>query len=193
MENKHTTFSTVETEMAAASRHWWIPLILSVLSIGLGIWLFFTPVEGFAALTLLFAVNFAIIAVGSTVITIRNRHLMPLWGLHLALNLLMLVLAGIMLFNLNLSAGILIYYVAFYTLFVGINSIILAVSTKTEGWGWDLFIGIITVIAAIILMLHPVVAILTVTTLSGIALAVAGISFAVLAYRLYKLQHLPED
>ena len=46
------SFENFEEELTGAIKHWWVFLILGILAIGLGVWLFFTPANGFAALLL---------------------------------------------------------------------------------------------------------------------------------------------
>ena len=54
------SFENFEEELTGAIKHWWVFLILGILAIGLGVWLFFTPANGFAALAIVFAITFLI-------------------------------------------------------------------------------------------------------------------------------------
>lgn len=74
------SFENFEEELTGAIKHWWVFLILGILAIGLGVWLFFTPANGFAALAIVFAITFLISGLASTAVTLINRKSIPAWG-----------------------------------------------------------------------------------------------------------------
>ena len=187
------SFENFEEELTGAIKHWWVFLILGILAIGLGVWLFFTPANGFAALAIVFAITFLISGLASTAVTLINRKSIPAWGWNLVSGILMLVLGIILVANLNLSADVLAFYVAFAVMFGGFNAIGYAFTTKSlgdNGWGWNLALGILVVILSIVLLLHPVFTALTITIWTGIAFVSLGVSFCMLAYRLSKTNSL---
>ncbi len=169
--------------------HWWVLLILGILSAIVGLWLLIAPVQGFVALSILFAIVFLVNGVGALFVTIRSREGLPYFKLHLVLNILLIILAIVMLINPGFTASVLIYYSAFAFLYNAVNSIVFSVASQLPGWGMDLFFGILMLILAILLMLNPLLALLTLTTLSGIAFLVAGIAFCTMAWRFYRLGH----
>lgn len=181
----------IEEELEQTIKHWWIFLILGVIAIGVGIWLFFTPEQGYAALTIFFALTFLISGLSSIFVTVFNRKSIPAWGWNLASGILMLVLGLILVFNLNLSADVLAFYVAFAVMFGGFNSINYAFTAKSlgdSGWGWNLALGILVIILSITLLFHPMITALTLTIWTGMAFLFMGISFCVLAHRLSKVK-----
>ena len=184
---------TLEEDLEKTIKHWWMFLILGILAIGVGIRLFFTPMQGYAALTVFFALTFLISGLASIFVTIFNRKAIPAWGWNLVSGILMLVLGVILVANLNLSADVLAFYVAFAVMFGGFNTIGYAFTTKSlgdNGWGWNLALGILVVILSIVLLLHPVFTALTITIWTGIAFVSLGVSFCMLAYRLSKTNSL---
>ena len=60
---------TLEEDLEKTIKHWWMFLILGILAIGVGIWLFFTPMQGYAALTVFFALTFLISGLASIFVT----------------------------------------------------------------------------------------------------------------------------
>ena len=170
------SFENFEEELTGAIKHWWVFLILGILAIGLGVWLFFTPANGFAALAIVFAITFLISGLASTAVTLINRKSIPAWGWNL-------------IANMGITADVLVFYVAFAILFGGFNTIGFAFTAKSKGdkaWGWTLALGIVVVILSIVLLFHPVFAAFTIVIWAGIAFLSMGISFCTLAYRLSK-------
>lgn len=187
-ENKKT-FENLGEELTGVIKHWWVFLILGILAIGMGIWLFFTPVGGFAALSIVFAVTFLVSGMASCAVTLINRNAIPAWGWNLVSGILMLVLGIIMIANMNITADVLVFYVAFAIMFGGFNTIGFSFTAKAKGdkgWGWNLALGILVVILATVLLFHPVFAAFTIVIWAGIAFLSMGISFCTLAYRLSK-------
>lgn len=183
------SFENFEEEPTGAIKHWWVFLILGILAIGLGVWLFFTPANGFAALAIVFAITFLISGLASTAVTLINRKSIPAWGWNLVSGILMLILGIIMIANMGITADVLVFYVAFAILFGGFNTIGFAFTAKSKGdkaWGWTLALGIVVVILSIVLLFHPVFAAFTIVIWAGIAFLSMGISFCTLAYRLSK-------
>lgn len=194
-ENK-VPFEGIEEELPGAIRHWWVFLILGILAIVMGVWLFFTPVGGFAALSIVFAVTFLIAGLSSCAVTLLNRQAIPAWGWNLISGLLMLILGIIMTVHLNITADILVFYVAFAIMFGGLNTVGFSFTAKSrgdKGWGWTLALGVLVVILAITLMLHPVFTALTIVIWAGIAFLSLGIAFCNLAYRLSKTNGRGKD
>ncbi|MDX1314588.1 MAG: DUF308 domain-containing protein, partial [Eudoraea sp.] len=69
-------------------KYWWVGLILGVLFIFLGIWVFKTPIESFVALSVFFALTYLISGVGRIFFSLSNRKEMEGWGWLLAGGLL---------------------------------------------------------------------------------------------------------
>lgn len=187
-ENKGP-FGAIEKELEGSIKHWWVFLILGVLAMGIGIWLFFTPKEGFAALSIVFAIGFLISGLSGCAVAFINRKSIPAWGWNLAMGIIVTVLAIMMLVNMGMTVEVLVFYVAFSIMFNGFNSIGYSFALKSKGdksWGWTLALGILVAIMSMVLMFHPVFAALTIVIWAGIAFVSLGISFCMIAYRLSK-------
>ncbi|MEG0378893.1 MAG: DUF308 domain-containing protein [Eubacterium sp.] len=189
MSEKKGTFGSIENELKGTIKHWWVFLILGVLAMGVGIWLMFTPLNGFAALSILFAITFLVAGISSCAVTLINRKTIAAWGWNLAMGIIMLIFGVIMVTNLAMSAEALVFYLAFAIMFSGFNSIGFSFTAKKSGdhrWGWNLALGILVVISSMVLMFHPVFAAFTLVIWASIAFISMGISFLVLAYTMSK-------
>ena len=180
---------TIEKELESTIKHWWLFLILGIMALLVGIWLFFVPLEGYVALTFLFSAGFLISGAANIYFTIVNRHFIPAWGWNMVSGILMFALGLVLLFNPGFSADILAFYVAFALLFSGVTIIGYSFSLKHLGdssWGWNLFFGILVILFSIFLLFNPIFSAFTLVVWSAICFLVLGISFFVLAYHLSK-------
>jgi uncharacterized membrane protein HdeD (DUF308 family) len=63
-----------------ATKHWYLSLILGILFIGVGIWVFMTPVSSYLTLSILFSVTIFVSGIFEIVYSISNRKEMDNWG-----------------------------------------------------------------------------------------------------------------
>ena len=61
-------------------RLWYLPMILGLILIGLGVWVLATPVEFFITLSLLFAFSFIATGILDVIHGISSKHCMPNWA-----------------------------------------------------------------------------------------------------------------
>ncbi|MEF9917668.1 MAG: DUF308 domain-containing protein [Eubacterium sp.] len=179
----------LEDDLEKTIKHWWLFLILGILAIGIGIWMFFNPLGSYVALSFIFAITFLVSGLSSIFITIINRNSIPAWGWNLTSGILMLILGIILLVTPGMSETTLAFYVAFAIMFGGFNTINFAFTLKARNdkhWGLNLALGIIVIILSIILISHPLIGAMTVLIWSSFALISLGVSFCVMAYRLSK-------
>jgi uncharacterized membrane protein HdeD (DUF308 family) len=99
------------------------------------------------------------------------------WWVTLLRGIFGLLLGVLILMAPVATAIVLTWYLAAWLLMVGILEIIVAIRLrkKIQGEGWYIFNGIIALIAAIILMIHPLSSAVTLTLLAGIFAIVMGI------------------
>ena len=80
--------------------------------------------------------------------------------------------------NLLISAAVIPYFVAIFTIVRGAVSITSSIDLKKNGydkWGWTLFSGILTVIAGIILTFNPLLGTVYLSVVLGCGLILYGI------------------
>jgi len=66
----NTIYKTIEN----AIKHWYLPLIVGVLLIVLGIWTFTTPLESYIMLSIVFAVGFFLSGIFEMIFALPNKH-----------------------------------------------------------------------------------------------------------------------
>ena len=106
---------TTET-YSSNNRYWWLMLIIGILSILCGIWVFRNPVESYFALAVYFSIMFILYGIGEIVNAFAGQRYRN-WGWGLAVGILDLVIGFILLGNLAWAADLLPYVVGFILMF----------------------------------------------------------------------------
>lgn len=109
----------------------WLSIIISILLIGLGIYLTTNPFFNIFVLTMSIGIYFILEGVNSVSFAFRNRHEIPSWWLTLISAIIQFILAFIIIFGLPFTAlwtiGIII---GINMIFAGITSITLYIGAR---------------------------------------------------------------
>ena len=171
-------------------KHWYLPLILGIIFIAVGIWSIMTPASTYLSLALLFSVTFFVVGLLEIIFSISYRKQLDGWGWSLASGILSLIIGVILILNPQISIITLPLFVGFVVLYRSILDIAWSIELKkyeVSNWGWLLFIGILGVIASFILIWNPLIAGLSVAIFTGIALITIGIFHIYFSIGLKKL------
>ncbi len=125
------------------------------------------------------------------IITIADRKFIHLWGLKLALHILVIIAGICMLTRPAFALSFLWFICGFGFLFDGITMIILALEIKKANVGsWVLLLifGILVALAALSIMGNPILGLAVVAIGASISTLVFGISNIVYAFQVKKLQ-----
>ncbi|MEG2276712.1 MAG: HdeD family acid-resistance protein [Odoribacter sp.] len=161
-----------------SNRYWWLILIIGILSVICGIWVFKNPVESYFALAIYFSIMFILYGISEIINAFANRRY-RYWGWGLTVGILDFVIGFLLLGNLEWSADILPYVVGFILMFVGINFIGQSTqmqSLRIRNWGWVLICGILTLIFAFLIIFHPLFGIFNIIVWTGLAFIFGGVS-----------------
>lgn len=183
---------TAGTQLEGIIKRWWVALIFGILAIGIGIFIFFNPIEAYIALSYAFAFYFVFYGIYKIYTVYKERNIIPAWGWSMALAIITLLL-GLILLIPGMAQDTFVYYVTFSVLFMGINTCATSFALKDigdKGWGWSLALGIITIILSVILLFRPVLSIGVVSIWFGSLFIVFGIQCCFVAYRLSVLKSL---
>lgn len=141
-----------------AMRYWWLSLLIGLLSLGLGIWCIFQPVDALLVLTLLFVTSFFVAGILEIVFAISNKDVLNGWGWTLANGIIDLILGGLLLAIPASTPFIMIYFVGFWIMFQSIWGIGMSCDLqrmKVNGWGWFLTLAILGLIFSFIFIMSP--------------------------------------
>ncbi|MBO1531750.1 DUF308 domain-containing protein [Psychrobacter sp. F1192] len=175
-------------------KHWYIPLIVGVILIGLGIYTFVAPEASYLALALLFSLSFLLSGIFEILFSIANKDVLDNWGWTLGFGVLTLAVGILLFINPAISMITLAFYVGFLILFRSISAIGYAVDFKRYGisdWGVLMLIGVLGLIFAFLLIWNPILSGMTVLIWTGLALITSGVFSVYFSFKLKKLNDLP--
>jgi uncharacterized membrane protein HdeD (DUF308 family) len=175
-------------------KHWYLPLILGIVLIVIGVWVFLTPLASYVALSILFAVTFLITGILEIVYAVSNSKVQGSnWGWSLAGGIIDFLI-GLLLIALPQTAMVFLsFYVGFGIMFRSGMAIGRAIDLKrlnVPGWGYLLSLGILGLLFSFVLIWNPLFAGLTIVFYTALAFISLGIFQVILAFRLKKLRGL---
>jgi len=176
-------------------KYWFIPLLIGVLFIAIGIYTMRTPLESYVTLSKLFSVAFVISGILEIIFSISNREEMDNWGWTLIFGLINLIIGVLLLLHPEVSIITLPYFVGFLVLFRSIGAVSYSIDLKNFrvlDWGNLLVFGVLGIIFSFILLWNPMFAGLTVVLWTGIALIAAGAYSIYLSFKLKKVKDYPK-
>ncbi len=176
--------------LQSAVKHWWLSLLLGILLIIMGIWVIRTPLASYIGLSILFGWLLFISGVIEMVFSIGNKDTLRGWGWHLASGIIDFILGGFLIFNPDITMVILPFLVGIWMMFGGVSAIAMSMELKshgTKGWGWNLVMGILTIIFSFLVIYNPVLGGFYLVFMTAFALITLGIYRIMLSLKLKKL------
>ena len=175
-------------------KHWYLPLIIGILFIVFGFYIFTVPLESYIALSAVFAISFVISGVLEIYFSVANRKELEGWGWYLAGGILDLVVGIILWTNPAVSMATLPFFVAFVLLFKSAQGLGFAYDLKNYGvmnWGNIAVWSVLGIILATILLFNPVIAGISIVTFTGVAFILLGIQLISVSFSLKKVKDFP--
>lgn len=188
MENE--IYKTIEN----AIKHWYLPLIVGILLVILGIWTLTTPLESYVMLSIVFAVGFFLSGIVEVVFAVTNKQ--KAWGWSMALGILSIIIGLLMMINPAISMATLPFYVGFMLLFYSILGISSAYEMRQYGimdWGWLMVVAILGMLFSFIMLWNPIFAGLNIVIWTSVAFLVTGIYMIYYSVRLNKLNRVSKE
>lgn len=147
-------------------------LIIGILMICLGIYMWFHPVATLIALALYLGVVFVVVGVGYLTLAFHIDS-----GWYLALGLLDILVGVLFISNLGVTAESLPIIFAIWTLFVGVLQVSEAFFRKRTDypWEWELISGLVGILFAILIMVNPMIGAFAITILMGSYIVLYGV------------------
>lgn len=176
-------------------KHWYIPLIIGIILIAVGIYVFTVPLETYLTLSVLFSISFIVVGLLDIFFSIRNRKILQGWGWYLVGGLLSLAAGIILSIYPGISIVILPFVVGFTLLFLSFHLMGFSFEMKSMGilnWGYAAILSLFGVIFSFMLIVSPLVSGISLVTITGISLIFIGVSSITLSFDLRKIKKIPE-
>ncbi|WP_443938347.1 HdeD family acid-resistance protein [Pedobacter sp. MW01-1-1] len=183
-------FKTIKTTV----QHWYLLLIVGLIFTCTGIYTFYTPIESYVTLSMLFSITFLASGISEIIFSISNRNELDNWGWTLIFGLFTTLLGVLLLINPAISITTLPFYVGFLILFRSAGGISYALELKNYGikdWGNLMAICILGVLFSFLLLWNPLFAGLTLVYWTALAFVCAGIFCIYLSFKLKSLKNMP--
>lgn len=165
-------------------KYWWMMLIIGLLSILFGIWIFRNPVESYLGLSIYFCIMFILIGFSEIINAFSGRRHRA-WGWGFTMGIIDFTIGLLLLSNLNWAADLLPYAVAFILMFKGIDFIGQSTQMQSLGmqnWGWLLTGGILTLLFSFLIIFHPLFGVLNIVVWTALAFIFGGISAIIFSF-----------
>jgi uncharacterized membrane protein HdeD (DUF308 family) len=166
---------------------WWLVLLRGILAILFGLFALFAPGSALLALVLVFGAYAILDGATALAVGIRHRKDDPHWGWHVVQGVVS-VLAGLIAFVWpGVTVLAILFVIAFWSIVGGIAEVVESFMMRkrgSEGWGWMLAAGIVSVLFGIVLLASPGAALITLLWLVGVYAIVFGVIIVVWAVRL---------
>lgn len=171
-------------KITATTKYWWLYLVFGILVLIIGGNFLANPLSALTAITFFVGLYLIISGSVSAIISIVDRKIISLWGLHLIINILVLI-AGIFMFTRpSFAASFLWLICGVGFLLEGISLIALSIGLKKvdfPSWIAPLIFGILIVIVSILIITDPLYALTFVAIFVSIGVICFGINLIVLA------------
>ncbi len=171
-------------------KYWYLPMILGLLFLGLGIGVFLTPLASYIVLAMLFALFFLLTGLIDMAYAFTNKDIIDRWGWSLFGGVVDFFIGVLLIAKPDISMVALPLFVGFGILFRSIIAIGWSFEMRRlDGFNWGslLAIGILGSILAFIMLWNPLFGGLTIVFYTGFAFAVIGIFHIYLSLQLKKI------
>ncbi|MEK6481035.1 HdeD family acid-resistance protein [Catalinimonas sp. 4WD22] len=175
-------------------KHWYIPLVVGILLILVGIYVFTTPTASYLALSVVFSLSFLVSGILQVIFSVANRQEIDSWGWYLAGGVLYTLVGILLLARPEISLATLPFVVGFFVLFHSVNALGWAYDLKNMGiinWGNIATVSVLGIIFSFILLWNPLFAGLSLVFWTGIAFVFAGSGAIMVSLKLKKIKDLP--
>lgn len=178
------------------AKYWYLPLIIGILYIILGVYVLNTPVESFLTLSVLFSIGFLVSGILEIGFSIANSSLLAGWIWGLISGLIDLFIGIFLIRRPELQPFTLTLFFGFWLLFRSFTTIGTSVELSRlpgSGWGWLLILGILSVFASVVLIWNPFLSGYTLILFVGAGLIVIGIYHIVFSIKVKNIKNWSKE
>ena len=162
---------TVFNEIQHSVKNWWTSLLLGIVYIIVALWLMFSPVSSYIALSIIFSVSMLVSGILEIIFAISNKKGVPSWGWYVV-------------------GGIIDLIIAFWLMFRGFSSTGYSIDLKrygTRDWGWYMAFGILAILCSLLILWQPAIGALYAVYMISFAFLIIGLFRVMLSFELKNL------
>jgi uncharacterized membrane protein HdeD (DUF308 family) len=180
-----------KTMLEEIFRNWWMFAVRGVVAVIFGLLALIWPGQTLQALVLVFGAYALVDGIFAVIAGISARGHFDRWWAMLLEGLVGVVIGLLTFFWPNITALVLLYFIAAWALITGIFEIVAAIQLRRVITGeWMLILGgLLSIIFGILLFVFPGAGTVSLVWMIGIYAIVFGISEIIFAFRLRGLRH----
>lgn len=171
-------------QISGKTKFWWLYLILGIIVLIAGGNFLANPFVALSAITFVVGLYLILSGCVSAVISVVDRKNISMWGLHLILNIFVVVAGILMLTRPSFAASFLWLFCGLGFLLEGISMVALSIGLKkidTSFWVAPLIFGILIIIASISILSNPFLGIGFVAMFVSLGVICFGINLIILS------------
>ena len=181
---------TVFNEIQHSVKNWWTSLLLGIVYIIVALWLMFSPVSTYVALSIIFSVSMLISGILEIIFAFSNRKGVPSWGWYIVGGLIDLVLGIYLIAYPMVSMEVIPFIIAFWLMFRGFSSTAYSTHLKLSGtrdWGWYMAFGILAILCSLLILWQPAIGALYAVYMISFTFLIIGLFRVMLSFELKNL------
>lgn len=171
-------------------KYWYLPAIVGVLFVLLGLYMFSVPEATYFTLLTFFSLSFLFSGLLEAFFSIQNKEQLEGWGWYLSGGIFSFLVGLLLLFKPMLAAVTLSVFVGLSLLFRSIQHLGFAFELKQYGakWGGLAIFSFISIVVSLLLLFNPVAIGMSLVVLTALTFILSGISAVVLAFELKRIK-----
>ena len=167
--------------------YWWVPIIFGLIFIITGIWILKSPMESYEQITKMIGVIILVSGTTQILFTVGNRKAIPGWEFQATGGLIDLVIGIILILNPAILLRIITLFVGIWLIVNSVTLIKHALEARKANrgyWKWELILGLMLLLLAVLFLWHPMIIGFTIALWSAWAFIILGIFRIALTIRL---------
>jgi uncharacterized membrane protein HdeD (DUF308 family) len=167
--------------------YWWVPMLFGVIFIITGIWILRSPVESYEKITKIIGVIILVSGTTQILFTVGNRKGIPGWGFQATGGIIDLVIGIILILNPSILLRIITLFVGIWLIVNSVTLIMRAAEARKEKqgyWKWEIILGVMLLLLALLFLWHPMIIGFTIAIWSAWAFIILGVFRIVLTIKL---------
>ena len=187
-------YQNIAKQIARAIRHWWLMLIVGLLSLIAGILVFVFPLETYVTLSIFFGIIMMLAGAAQLILSSSSNNYLMTRGyfivggvLDVLLGLFLCLYPGITIFLLPILLDVWMLYHSFMIIaFAGDLD-----TFNVKGNGLVIAAGIVLLLISILILMNPFRAgIPAVVIITGVGLLVFGLIMCIMSFKLKEIHNL---
>jgi uncharacterized membrane protein HdeD (DUF308 family) len=185
--------STLKATVSNTLKHWYVPLIVGILFIVFGVYIFTIPLEAYVTLSVLFSLSFFFSGISEIFFAVANKDSIEGWGWYLVSGVLTFLFGTYLTMYPGISMATLPFVVGFAFLFRSSQGLGFAFDLKKGGlsWGGLAFVSVLGILFSFLLLANPVIASASIVVMTALSIITVGSYSVLLALTLKNVKDLP--